>query len=190
MSQQKLTIFGIVGLLIFGGLALSIFGGINVGSAIRAGSWPTAKGTITSSHVKSGIETNVRRTGASKQTKQTVNIEYEYEIDGTPYQNNVVFASGVMPRSMSAANALAMQYRTGQSVDVYYNPDQPDQAVLDRSWGVMPVIACLLGPLMSIGGLAAVPYAIRYNSPYRTFAEQHAAMEREQAIAVGKDAGR
>lgn len=183
MSQQKLFLFGIVATLLIIGLGLSLFGGIRVASAMSTKSWPNVEGIITRSHVRSGIETQVRRSGPSKQTKQVVSIEYEYQVDDKTFSNDRVFACRLLPKGIDAANDLAALYSKGEAVDVFYNSKDPQRSVLDRSVGGSPLFSVIAGPLLFIAGLALIPFAVRYRSEYGTFAEQHAAMERQEAQA-------
>lgn len=65
-------------------------------------------------------------------------IEYTYEVDGVEYEGSAFF----LPMARHDLNAnyarqlayrIAVAYDKDEPIDVYYNPVQPEQAVLDIS---------------------------------------------------------
>ena len=63
-----------------------------------------------------------------------VSVRYEYEVAGTPYtSSNISFESQLAGNKRRAIEAIVARYPEGQRVTVYYNPERPKTAVLERS---------------------------------------------------------
>jgi len=104
--------------------------------------WPITQGNITSF--------NLRAEG----TLLWPDIEYRYLVDGEEYVSAYLFADTThntpgSQYSRRLAHRIAVAYQTGEAVDVYYNPTEPEQAVLDvRIPGKLKFIIILLSALI------------------------------------------
>ena len=85
-------------------------------------------------------------------------IRYSYFVDGESYSNDdiVLFDLDEGDFGFSLVPWLIAQHPKGSEVTAYYNPENPDQAVLMKGFsGVLPVIIMLLG-IMSLAFAAIV----------------------------------
>ncbi|MDJ0699185.1 MAG: DUF3592 domain-containing protein [Woeseiaceae bacterium] len=89
--------------------------------------WPSVPGLVNHSE----LEFQRKNTGAGKKTDYRVEIVYEYVVDDQLYRNNVVrFDQGEL--TSKRKELLVSSYPVGRRVEVFYNPDDPDQSVLVR----------------------------------------------------------
>ena len=104
--------------------------------------WPTVTGRITASRVSSFIE---RDEDGDETEKFLANVQYAYRVGAANYRGNAVnwgWTSIYADRDNAAA-ALA-KYPADSTVTVYYDPADPDHAVLDpagRRGRAAPLIA-------------------------------------------------
>ncbi len=119
-----------------GGVLLAVLGGLLglgiAGSAVldfqdgrEALSWPTAAGTVYKSEVRKNEK-------AHRGKKYRAFIRYRYEVDGTAHAGKKV-RFGPVVTSAREAEATAREFPVDAAVTVYYNPDDPSDAVLDPS---------------------------------------------------------
>jgi hypothetical protein len=88
-----------------------------------AQSWASTSGTVFTSTIQ------VRRTGRSR--SEIPVVMYQYEVNGQPYQGNVIRAGSQFGqiRVMGDAQRTIARYPVGSQVVVYYNPAE---AALER----------------------------------------------------------
>lgn len=124
---EKLGVYCIValGLLVISLAVVSIWRG--------AGSehWPVAEGEI----VKSEVVSRSTYTGSSWRFEKFSEILYRYEVNNRSFEHfRIAFNDG----GYYVTDSLAKAYPLGTKVRVYYDPDDPDNAVLipgKKSWG-------------------------------------------------------
>jgi len=90
-------------------------------------SWTPTTGKV----LKSRVEVM-----GGKYTHVKPRVIYEYEVNGQTYQNDLIKASDkilvIQTRGSRAAYDTIDRYPEGATVAVYYNPQNPAQAVLER----------------------------------------------------------
>ncbi len=108
------------------GLALVFAGYRTYRKSDESISWPTTMGTVKTSEVR-------RTVGANNEFHSY--IEYEYSVLGTDYvSNKVTFGelAGFQDIKKSIAQKAVNRYPAGSTVTVYYDPQDPKKAVLQR----------------------------------------------------------
>jgi hypothetical protein len=65
-------------------------------------------------------------------------ILYSYEVGGTLFQSRSIGASGMM-----TANDIVAKYPPGRAVQVFYDPERPESAVLERNASALTFILVL-----------------------------------------------
>ena len=113
----------------------------------RSQTWPIAIGTIT--HSKIGVDNS--QTGPSRTANRTyaASIEYRYMVGPRVYSGKTICLGGVLNTSFkSRAEERLDKYPEGTTVDVYYNPANPEVSCLERH-GEITLFGYLIG-----GGLA------------------------------------
>lgn len=94
--------------------------------------WPTASGRITRSVVERSESSDEDGTSYS----YTPKIEYVYNISGQDYTSKQVVFGGFSSTGSSKKPQLVVnKYPLNGSVNVYYNPANPHEAVLEQAIG-------------------------------------------------------
>jgi hypothetical protein len=103
--------------------------------------WPTAPGTVISSALEQSPD-NKRRYRAA--------VQYRYRV-GKDYQSSRVFWGGNEGRKRHMASVVA-SYPAGATVPVYYDPQNPAEAVIDptQNAGSRPLVLYAMG-MMTLG---------------------------------------
>jgi hypothetical protein len=104
-------------------LLVAIFGGIFWWSAQKRkqqASWPSTLGVITDSRME-----RINVGGGGSEDKSV--IGYRYQVGGTSYASYRVKA-GFLPGGQTLLN----RYPVGKQVEVFYNPQNPNDAALER----------------------------------------------------------
>src|SRR6266566_1889232 len=114
------------------GLALLLIAAFDLRKATLAKTWPTTEGRI--------LDSRLREKTDSDGTSYEVTILYEYSVNGVAHRSDVW---RVRPGSSSftkAANAAVARYPVGAVVPVYFNPEDPADAMLEPgkiSWSLL-----------------------------------------------------
>jgi hypothetical protein len=115
----------------------------------RAAAWPSTMGTVTQSRIQ------MRSSSEGGSTAYPL-VEYAYQVMGQAYQNTKVMPGPDI--GGSGARKVVDRYPAGAQVMVYYNPQKPSEALLERSMpGAMKIFWIILIILdVFLCGLGAV----------------------------------
>jgi hypothetical protein len=94
--------------------------------------WPYVVGRVVSSGVGSHIhyDSSIRNHEGTRMYRAS--LAYTYTVDYQEYRSTKVwFGDGWSSSSSSGAEEVAARYPTGRLVNVYYNPENPKEAVLE-----------------------------------------------------------
>lgn len=120
--------------------------------ANAAKAWPTVPGTVLSAGLNA--QTSFRSSGSSS-TTYAPNVIYDYSLMGQKYTGNQLAFGNVYYDYPTAARKV-VKYSPGMVVAVYYDPDNPANAVLEtRSFAagillLMGIVFLLVGILSFI----------------------------------------
>ena len=81
-------------------------------------------------------------------------VRYSYSVDGTPYTGGKVSFSQYGGRQ-EHSRQIVQQYPVGKAVDVYYDPEKPETAVLEPGVTNSSYLILGIGLLSTICGIAA-----------------------------------
>lgn len=82
-------------------------------------------------------------------------VEYAYVVGGKTYQSNGISFMSLDSDAVSPQD-LATRYPIGKAVNVFYNPDAPQEAVLRPGLhSYLPVAMLVLGLLVVVGALGS-----------------------------------
>lgn len=134
--MAKKYVLIIVGLILLAvGVGVTVWGIAVVRNAMASSSWPTVTGTVTASDVerqrsRSGTRRNRRK------TSYRANVAYEYSVDETKYASDQVSFGEYASSNPNFAQQIVNRYPKGKRVEVHYDPQQPEVAVLEpgASW--------------------------------------------------------
>ena len=59
-------------------------------------------------------------------------IVYEYRANATEFQSSQIFLGQQFPSTLRFSNELVEKYPAGKEITVYYNPEKPEVATLER----------------------------------------------------------
>ncbi|MEM7029066.1 MAG: DUF3592 domain-containing protein [Chloroflexota bacterium] len=119
------------GLLLYaGGFFLVIRATLVIGIALNQYSWPQTTATVTEAGTSESL--------SQGRTTTSYHFQYEYWVDDQIFQSRRYSAAQLSPGELTGVQAFDI----GEQIDIYYNPDDPGQAVVMRQW---PSIFVLLG---------------------------------------------
>lgn len=95
--------------------------------------WPSVEGQIISSRIsESRYNTGPSQDRVRRCCKYQLQVRYRYEVDGLVLEGDRLRIRSNKTSVRAAAERELAQYPVGARVTVYYDPEQPDQAVLIR----------------------------------------------------------
>ena len=125
----------LIGVLIIFGLVFGGFGAYKYNIGKESSTWPSETCKITYSNIDSKH--------VDSKTEYKANVKYSFTIDGKEYKGDQVTSSDVYFKTMSNARELLDKYPIGSEVSVYYDPADPDRAVLET--GIKKNVYLLIG---------------------------------------------
>jgi hypothetical protein len=154
---QRLWVSMAILLYLIGGVLLVSFVQA-VGMTIGAVNWPQAEGVVISSHYeefKSSIDTTYY-------FSYKATLSYQFSVDGMTYISNYprLMRPFVMFDNENNAIQFVHQYAPENRVIVFYNPENPKEAVLDRSIDTSPEFYLICFILLA-GGTFSLRQAIK-----------------------------
>jgi hypothetical protein len=83
-------------------------------------------------------------------------IRYAYTVEGKKYTSERISLQGPSFGAPGEWKAWVEKRRTGKNIDIWYDPDDPDEAVIDKSWSAgADVVKVLVSGLLLAGALGA-----------------------------------
>lgn len=139
------------GMLIFvlvGGI-FALVGAYIHSAGERTKSWPVTDGTIESSQLESYMSTSTSGSGSSRRTSTTEmfrpQIRYRYQVDGREFSGTRVWAVDYSSSGRGEMQAVVDRYPVGQAAQVHYDPEKPENAVLETGAGWLGTIFMAIG---------------------------------------------
>ena len=124
------------------GIATLFWGNSMYQKSKEAEHWPISNGEVKVSEVESYIERDSRShqstkmyTAKSKSHHSTkmykAKVVFEYFVNGVMYQSNKISFGEFSSSSPKHAQKVVDKYYVGTGVDVYYDPDNPAEGILE-----------------------------------------------------------
>ncbi|MBI9051311.1 MAG: DUF3592 domain-containing protein [Anaerolineaceae bacterium] len=101
--------------------------------------WPSTRGKINQSDLKSvrvpmGGRKGYDINGFPRMRWAYIpDIVYSYRANAGAFESRKIFFGQIFPCTLDYANDLLDQYAEGDEITVYYNPEKPEMAMLDRN---------------------------------------------------------
>jgi len=134
--------FIIILLVIIGGVVTSIWGLRVLIAARKTAQWPTVEGIVKQSEP------------VSEHDELLPHIVYQYGVGDQKYNSTVKFPPDTNPLP-EFARSYVEKFPVGATVEVYYNPQQPEESTLEpHLQGDWMILA--MGLLMAVGGVVAL----------------------------------
>jgi hypothetical protein len=140
-------------LFIVGGGAVLVVGLRELHSIREASRWPSTEGTVESSEVKSEIRETREDNRTRRRREYFAEVVYQFEVDGRSYRGQRLRFASVVSDSPAAAERDVAAHPVGSSVRVYYDPAQPEESVLDRSFATSSFLLPSFGLVLLVFGL-------------------------------------
>ncbi len=126
--------------LLCGGFFFLVFGGLGVWLIVSSRkqrqqvaasqNWPTTVAQITLAEVRESSQTDSE---GDIQRYYYPQVKYTYQVGGIMYQGDkLTFGAKRGYASLKKANEEIARYPLGTQVQVYYNPEKPQEAVLEQ----------------------------------------------------------
>ena len=124
-------------MLAAGLLEVGVFGFMTV-RTLETRNWPSVSGRITTSRLHSYIS---RSSDNSSSTRMyTTRISYRFHVKNKAYVGKTLSYGEYSSSSPSHAKGILKKYPVGAKVTVFYNPANPDKAVLEPGkLGILPI---------------------------------------------------
>lgn len=153
-------IAGGIGLLFFTiGVTLGLFVGKPELDAAKASeSWVTTEGTVVESRVQQG--NGGKRNRKSSSTYRPV-IVFEYEVEGKNWTSNRPwFGSQIATDNRAMVQGFVDECPKGKVVTVYYDPENPAEAVLQPGASISSYFMVAFGAVFAMVGGVMVFFAL------------------------------
>ncbi len=161
-------------LLVFGGVFTLVGGGIGVPLGIvplkkmvESSRWEETACRIIWSKVRRHESTSDGKTSIT----WSVDIFYEYEVDGEKYRSNNYRALGGSSSGRKGKVAVTRQYPPGSTQVCYVDPAVPERALLSRGFSWMALL-CLIPLVFFVAGLMMVRASLRTRSKLQAGARE------------------
>lgn len=123
-------------------VVVGVVSAVTITASIRdaraSASWPSVPGQVSESTVEESSS------GTSRSFKASV--RYDYAVDGRTYTNHAIGFSDSGGADRAGAEGVTAKYPNKSAVTVYYNPTDPQNAVLERGTSTRVYAMALLPP--------------------------------------------
>ena len=134
------------GLLVLLGLGIFGYGAWRSIRSFRSRSWPKVTGKV--------LDTSIEDYWIRYHQRFILVVNYEYTVDGNHYESDLwSFGQGNEFDSEQSAQAMAKSYHAGRSIDVYVDPRDPDNAVLQPGDWNSGIALVLIGAVVTVMAL-------------------------------------
>lgn len=146
------------------GIALVVFGlywtyGVYQRAALvkACQNWPSVTGKVVSAEVRTRTRTSRKKKHRARSRRKVScsAIKYAYDVNGQSYTNDRLSFVG-SHSGKEAAQACVAKYAPDTEVQVYYDPEEPAQAVLERDSMITKGDYLLPGGAMVIAGAVII----------------------------------
>ena len=156
------------------GVVLILFGVYFTILSNEASSWPSVKGSIANTRIQTHISTLNNLTTRSTFNKTYYpEITYSWIVDGKSFKGTRYGLGYTHPKypEKTKAKKAAKNFLPGTSIKVFYNPNSPKDAVINRSEKIVSYIPLLMGLFFLAVGLLFLRLSSKLEEGYRHYME-------------------
>jgi len=106
--------------------------------------WETTVGTVKVSKVASETVTH----GRSRGTMYVPVVRYVYRVEGKDYRSDRIAVGDLRNGHVTKVKPVVNRYPAGSTVTVFYDPEEPQEALLEAPGAALSVVATLAGLLL------------------------------------------
>ncbi len=128
----------------------------NMATAKQSKSWPSVKGKV--------LDVDIDRTGSGDDVSYKIHATYTYNVNGKDYRSDrLVIGPTTSHNSRFTARSVAKEKGlvTGNSVTVYFDPDNPRYATLTTGVGIGLYVFLAASAIMAIIGVIILFFRIK-----------------------------
>lgn len=115
--------------------------------------WPTVTGVVIESDVEARQDRDRNGNGNRSSTTYKAIVVYDYTVDGKEYSSGRIwFGSDISTSDQAQMRNIVKGYPTGSDVKVYYNPDDPAEAVLQPGVFFTSYFLLIFGGVFAVVG--------------------------------------
>ena len=152
----------IVCLILFGvGIGMLIKLAQHYGKLQKSKNWLSTSGVITSSELDA--QTTADDDGYET-TTYLAKVIFTYDVNGSPYECDCInFDYGMRTSNIRKQQSVLEQYPLGSQVTVYYNPENPQQSVLEKRVNgafttiLVSAVFIIIGVVLAVTSLGVNP---------------------------------
>lgn len=148
---------GFFGLVILSGLGLWWHAWKLHQESERIPLWPSVEGQI----LASKVDTFSDRDGTIEHRRYQARVSYSYWVKKVNFRGQRVGLDSVSTSDSADAERIVRRFPVGTKVPVYYDPTDPNQAVLDKSSGGGIPLVILTGTMVSMMGTVGLVAVLR-----------------------------
>ena len=127
-----------------------------INKGMQSENWDKGTATINSSEIEKTERKSKDAQGFTQtSTSYSLRVKYSYTVEGTTYDGNTIGFGRMSHNERSDAQEELKSYPKGKTIDVYYDPENPSDSVLNKGvfWPMYIVIAVMV--IMLIGSIWA-----------------------------------
>jgi hypothetical protein len=124
--------------------------------ASQAQDWPTTDGVIT----YSAVDSHSSHDG----NLYAPNVQYTYTVNGVKYSSNGIIFGTISTSDGGYANEMVNRYYVGKTVTVYYNPENPSDALLEPGIMWIYYLPIVFGLILLLIGIVLLIFVIKRRS--------------------------
>jgi len=147
-KKNKNLVIVMLGMFAAGILTMAVSAYEIMGS-LGTNNWPGTDGTITSSSVRK----EVRRDSGKTVTTYYPSVQYRYRIDGRQHTSYRIAFGKKVGSVKAIAQKVVDRYPSGKTVTVYYDPDDPQYAILEKGFKWSSLIVFMVGLVFFAAGV-------------------------------------
>lgn len=145
-------------------LLLAVFGVYFAWSGLESARWPEAVGTVVQTRIRTSVSMRDRHTSTARDREYYPEVVYHYTVGGKEFRSSRFALGETHPkyREREDAATAAEAFPLGSTVPVYYDPSDPESAVLQQGSTVGSWVP--LGLSFLFGALGAVFLRLSMNA--------------------------
>lgn len=136
------------------GVVAGMLIGAKIAKAIASKSWPTVRGQVTSTDLRTVQYSGRDHDGTTDSAQAVVtDFAYDYAVGGKAYTGKRVTFSDFVNKTGGSLQALQQELREQVEVDVHYNPKSPADSVLKPGAGIYNFTPLITAGLFIAAGI-------------------------------------
>lgn len=143
-----------------GGCFVTIFAGIGIFMLVKyfqdkkkaeeSQSWTGTSGQVTQAYVR---ESETRDSDGYLTKSYYPEVRYTYQVMGVAYSGDKISFGGSVGGNRKKADAVVAQYPVGKVLTIYYDPNNPADAVIERKMGSKGFL--IIGNIFTLVGICS-----------------------------------